>query len=405
MTEGVTRVVTGPLCSTPISRGSAASAVVADVLIEVAGRADRRASRPASPRERAMRLRGRHAARARQRALARVPARAARAHAARRRQLLDVAGGHVRARGAAHARRHATRWPRAPTREMVRAGITCVGEFDYVHHSEALIAAARRGRHPAHAARRVLPRGRVRRAAQRRPGALQRRRRRALGGAGLGRSRARRSAPRSTPSARCRRDQMDTVVEWARGQAAALPRLRAARRERGVPRRPRRHAGPAAGRARRARARTRPPSTPPTSPTPTARCCSETTICMCPTTERDLADGIGDAGPEPQPRQRQPRDHRPLRGGARGRAQPAAEDRAPRPLHGAGAAARRDQPRAASAGPTRAGSSPARSPTSSRSASTRRGWRPPSPTRCSSRSCSPPPPPTSPSVLIGGRPC
>ena len=27
---------------------------------------------------------------------------------------------------------------------MVRAGITCVGEFDYVHHSEALIAAARR---------------------------------------------------------------------------------------------------------------------------------------------------------------------------------------------------------------------------------------------------------------------
>ena len=30
----------------------------------------------------------------------------------------------------------------APTREMLRAGITCVGEFDYVHHSEALIAAA-----------------------------------------------------------------------------------------------------------------------------------------------------------------------------------------------------------------------------------------------------------------------
>src|SRR3954454_25247417 len=27
--------------------------------------------------------------------------------------------------------------------EMVKAGITCVGEFDYVHHSDALIAAAR----------------------------------------------------------------------------------------------------------------------------------------------------------------------------------------------------------------------------------------------------------------------
>ena len=49
--------------------------------------------------------------------------------------------------------------------EMVKAGITTVGEFDYVHHSEALIAAAQRDRHPAHAARRLLRRGRVRRAA------------------------------------------------------------------------------------------------------------------------------------------------------------------------------------------------------------------------------------------------
>ena len=44
-------------------------------------------------------------------------------------------------------------------------------------------------------------------------------------------------------------------------------------------------------------------------------------------------------------RQRQPRGHRPLRGGARGRAQPAPEDRAPRPLHGAPRCSRRDQPR------------------------------------------------------------
>src|SRR3954468_21626556 len=28
-------------------------------------------------------------------------------------------------------------------REMVRGGITCVGEFDYMHHSDALIAAAK----------------------------------------------------------------------------------------------------------------------------------------------------------------------------------------------------------------------------------------------------------------------
>ena len=69
------------------------------------------------------------------------------------------------------------------------------------------------------------------------------------------------------------------------------------------------------------------PSTPPTSPTRTASCSSETTICMCPTTERDLADGIGPAGPRLSPRLRQPRGHRPLRGGARGRAQPAPRDR------------------------------------------------------------------------------
>ena len=119
---------------------------------------------------------------------------------------------------------------------------------------------------------------------------------------------------------------------------------------------------------------------------------------MCPTTERDLADGIGDAGPRLAPRQRQPRRHRPLRGGARGRAQPAAEDRAPRPLHGAGAAARRDQPRLprlGRRGPHRARR--ARRPRHARPRR-RRAWRPPSPTRCSSRSCSPRPPPTSRSV-------
>ena len=99
-----------------------------------------------------------------------------------------------------------------------------------------------RDRHPAHAAGRVLPRGRVRRAAERRAAALQRRRRGALGRARVARSRARRSAPRSTPSARCPRDQIADRRRVGAGQAAALPRLRAARRERGLPRRARLHA-------------------------------------------------------------------------------------------------------------------------------------------------------------------
>ena len=280
--------------------------------------------------------------------------------------------------------------------EMVKAGITCVGEFDYVHHSEALIAAARETGIRLTLLDACYLAGGFGEPVDRRPGALQRRRRGALGRAGLGRSRARRSAPRSTPSAPSRRDQLDTVVEWAERQAAALPRLRAARRERGLPGRPRRHAGPAAGRARRAGAETRPPSTPPTSPTQDRGCCDETTICMCPTTERDLADGIGDAGPNLSlgsdshaiidlfEEARAVELNLRLKTERRGH------------FTARGAAARRDQPRVASAGTTRAGSSPARSPTSSRSASTRRGWRPPSRTRCSSRSCSPRPPPTSP---------
>ncbi len=58
--------------------------------------------------------------------------------------------------------------------EMALAGISCVGEFHYLHHGvggtpyadpnqmgRALIEAAGRARHPAHAARRVLPVRRV----------------------------------------------------------------------------------------------------------------------------------------------------------------------------------------------------------------------------------------------------
>ncbi len=124
------------------------------------------------------------------------------------------------------------------------------------------------------------------------------------------------------------------------------------------------------------------------------RLLEETTICMCPTTERDLADGIGDAGPK-------------LSLGSDSHAiidlfeearaveldlRLKTEKRGHFTARSAAAKARRTT--RASAGTTPAGSRPARSRTSSPSAWTRRGWRRPSRTRCSSRSSSPPPRPT-----------
>ena len=88
------------------------------------------------------------------------------------------------------------------------------------------------------------------------------------------------------------------VAAWAaeRERAAARPRLRAAGRERGVPRglrrAPRRRCSSDAGALEPSGS---PPSTRPTSTDADiaalggAGCC----CCLCPTTERDLADGIG----------------------------------------------------------------------------------------------------------------
>ena len=83
---------------------------------------------------------------------------------------------------------------RATFAEMALAGITLVGEFHYLHHGPggapyidanamggAVIAAAARGRHPHHAARRLLPARRHRQAARRGPAALHRPRRGRLG--------------------------------------------------------------------------------------------------------------------------------------------------------------------------------------------------------------------------------
>ncbi len=277
---------------------------------------------------------------------------------------------------------------RAVYAEMALAGITCVGEFHYLHHQpdgtpyddpnamgEALIAAAaeagiritlldtaylhgglvrggfrplegaqlRFGDGTADAVVRALVPAQGHRARQDRRGPAL--------GTGLLRPRRLRGLRRAHP-----------------GRAHPPAPVRAARGERGVPGRARPHPHPAARRLRllgpehHRRAR-HPPDRRATSPTLGA---ARTTVCMCPTTERDLADGIGPAprlrraGSPPEPGQRQPRRHRPVRGGARDGAERAAAHPDPRPLDRRPTAARRHRATAtpASAGPRPAGLEP-----------------------------------------------
>jgi formiminoglutamate deiminase len=179
--------------------------------------------------------------------------------------------------------------------EMVKAGITTVGEFDYVHHSEALIAAAKDTGirltlidacylaggfgQPATGAQARFSDGDAARWAERVSN---------IKGAKLG---AAIHSVRAVPA-----DQLDTVIEFARGkplhfhvseQRAENEACLAAHgltpvqllAEHGA-------LGPGSTAVHA------------THLTDEDReLLRETTICMCPTTERDLADGIGDAGP------------------------------------------------------------------------------------------------------------
>jgi formiminoglutamate deiminase len=133
--------------------------------------------------------------------------------------------------------------------------------------------------------------------------------------------------------------------------------------------------------------------------------------CFCPTTERDLGDGIGpsralhDGGRDAHARLRQPRRDRPVRGDARGRARRAAGHAAARPLEQRGALRRGDLPTAtpawASRTPVRSRSASA--PTWSRSPPTRRA--PPAPAAGSRPSCTPPRAPTCVTSWSAGRSC
>ena len=302
------------------------------------------------------------------------------------------------------ARRHASSWRKGTYAEMLQGR-------DHVRRRVRLPALQRRAdrrrerdRHPAHAARRLLPRGRLRRAAERRAAALQRRRRRALGRARVadqGREGRRRDPLGPRRPARADPDRRRVGA----GQAAALPRLRAARRERGVPGRPRLHAGRNCWREHGA-----------LGPNSTAVHATHLTDDDERAAARDHDLHVPDDRARPRRRHR-PRRPEPAASAATAtrsstssrRPAPSSSTCGSRPSAAATSRRRRccaARPTTrASAGPTPAGSSPARSPTSSRSASTRRGWRRPSPTPCSNRSCSPPPRPTSRSVIVGGKPC
>ena len=124
---------------------------------------------------------GADASRPRQRALARVPARAPRPHPARQRLVLDLARADVPRWPTGSIRRATWRSPAPPTPRWRWPGVTAVGEFHYLHHGpggapyddpnemgRALIAAAARRRHPHHPDRRLLPARR--RSASRRAG-------------------------------------------------------------------------------------------------------------------------------------------------------------------------------------------------------------------------------------------
>ena len=240
--------------------------------------------------------------------------------------------------------------------EMLAAGITSRRRVRLPALLRRADRRGERGRHPAHAARRVLPRGRLRRAAERRPTALQRRRRGQVGRARRGDQgregrrrdplRPRRAAPTSSPRSSSSRAASPLHFHVSEQRAENEACLAAHGRtpvqllaEHGA-----------------------------LGPDSTAVHATHLHRTTTPGRDDDLHVPDDRArprrrhrqrGPAARARQRQPRDHRPVRGGARGGAQPAAEDRAPRPLHGARPARGRDEPRAASAGTTPAGSRPA----------------------------------------------
>ena len=207
-----------------------------------------------------------------------------------RRHVLDLARADVRRRRPARPGQLPRAGPGRRTREMALAGITCVGEFHYLHHgpaarrtttrtrwAQALSQAAARRRDPDHAARHLLPRRRPRGDGHRRstasscgsptatptpgptgwrscpsaPGAADRRRR-PLGARGARATSCRRSArPPATGPLHVHLSEQLAENDAVPGASTAAPRP---------------SCSPSAG----CSARAPPPCTPPTSPTTTS---------------------------------------------------------------------------------------------------------------------------------------
>ena len=243
----------------------------------------------------------------------RLPPGPARADPARAGDVLDLARADVRRRRAARPRHLPRAGPgdlprrwRPPGSPPWASSTTCTTSptarrtTTRTRWACALVEAAREAGHPDRAARHLLPQRRVRRAARGCAGALRRRRRRRLGRAG-GRPRGSdrpgvvlgaaihsvRAVP-ARPAGDGRRGRRERA-------AAARPPLRAGGRERRLPGGVRRHPDAAArrrrGRSARDQRRARHP--PDRRRRRAARATSGTHACFCPTTERDLGDGIG----------------------------------------------------------------------------------------------------------------
>ena len=208
----------------------------------------------------------------------------------RRRRLLGVAGADARRGGAADAG-HGARALRATYSEMTNAGYTAVGEFHYLGVDEARAAAeaAARGGHRARAPPRRLCAGR---AAADAPGILVRVPRPA--GIAARRRRPGRPRPPLRPRVPSRLARGDRPLCDGRASAAAHPRLRAAARDRGVSSPSTAAARSSCSTAPGASARTSRSSTrhTPTAPSSTCSRRAGRTVCACPTTEADLADGF-----------------------------------------------------------------------------------------------------------------
>ena len=194
-----------------------------------------------------------------------------------------------------------------------------------------------RGRNTNHPARRLLPARRQRRRARGRAATLRRRRRRTLGRAGRRarstRARRRGSAPRSTA---CGRSIRPRPQPWPRGRPSAEAPLHAhvseqpAENEACLAAHGRTPTGLLADAGAVHSRFTAVHATHVTADDISILGGARATCCLCPTTERDLADGVGPAssparrGLAARARNRLARRHRPLRGGPGRRARRAA---------------------------------------------------------------------------------